>query len=102
MTRLRGEFFFLDLTFFLLHRTSAVDNDGDKLTINVAAVSCGPRRHEFLVMAKSAVMFSMNAFLHFIVFSDKSSILDLAQDVRTDCKQKGVFGFRYNINVVMT
>ena len=65
-----------------MHSTSFADSNGGKLTINVAAVSCGPRRNEFLVMAKSAVMFSRDAALHFIVFSDKNSILDVAQDVR--------------------
>lgn len=54
----------------------------NKSTINVAGIACGSRRAEFLVMAKSVLLFSRDAPLHFIVFSDKGTILDVAQDVR--------------------
>ena len=52
-------------------------------TINLAVVSCGWRRLQLSTMLKTAMTFSQDAALHLILFSDESSILGVACDVRS-------------------
>ena len=61
---------------------SEVGMTADKtIQINLAAVACGTRKEEAIVMIKSAIVFSQDALLHVILFSDESSILELGSMV---------------------
>ncbi|XP_054289330.1 glucoside xylosyltransferase 1-like isoform X1 [Macrosteles quadrilineatus] len=58
------------------HQNKSLDNEnygqviGNKLEVVLAAVACGDRLHETLVMIKSAILFSNNVSLRVLIFAD--------------------------------
>ena len=68
----------MDILIFVFCRMER--NNGH--TINLAVVSCGSgRRSQLSTMIKTATIFSQDAALHLILFSDESTILDVVSDV---------------------